>query len=115
MDPARLCPTEEDPMSSRTSTMKADRANRLLPAFSGSLARLGALLMLAACSSGTIPTLGTFDTEAQVLERNAATRIGILYGLWHCPAADTIYTASLADGPRGAFHWWGRPQLGYYC
>ncbi|MFC1890713.1 hypothetical protein ACFL4G_13250 [Thermodesulfobacteriota bacterium] len=50
------------------------------------------------------------------------TKIGIFYSLWHCPIAHgTIYDISeiLAGhqgwGPVNAFHYWDRPQAGYYC
>jgi len=54
-----------------------------------------------------------------------ATKFGILYSLWHCIALSRVqgqpYNVAEALsgrrpwGPVPEFHFWGEPQLGYYC
>jgi hypothetical protein len=71
---------------------------------------------------------GAEETSAQS-RTTAGQKIGIFYLLWHCPASSsTRYNSSgiiydnskiLAGtepwGPIHAFHWWGKPDAGYYC
>jgi len=55
-----------------------------------------------------------------------ATQFGIYYALWHCPESRvnlghdpydvTKILSGKGDwGPVGAWHWHGKPALGYYC
>ena len=58
-----------------------------------------------------------------------AWQIGIEYSLWHCPASSSrhyhpdgpvydisqILAGKQSWGPIHEFHWWGKPDAGYYC
>lgn len=44
------------------------------------------------------------------------TKFGIFYLIWHCLGTDAVYDISQNNlGPVPSFHWWSRPNLGYYC
>ena len=53
-----------------------------------------------------------------------SAKFGIFYSLWHCPFSEgsgAVYDISEAIagtqswGPIPSFHWWEKPQAGYYC
>jgi hypothetical protein len=56
-----------------------------------------------------------------------ATKFGIYYAVWHCPAAQgnsdgrpiydiaKILRGQGSWGPVPEFHWWSKPAAGYYC
>ncbi len=66
------------------------------------------------------PVTGT--TRAQSTP-NDDLPIGILYFLWHCNATakngqyniTRILDGQQSWGNNGAFHWWDKPDAGYYC
>lgn len=49
------------------------------------------------------------------------TQFGIFYTIWHCATKDNIHdTTKILMGEQNwgntaEFHWWGEPELGYYC
>lgn len=77
------------------------------------------VVALAACTSQQEPC------QQQPGGTMPDVKVGILYSLWHCPMREPdgrVFdnTEILADaghpwGPVLHWHWWGRPDLGYYC
>jgi hypothetical protein len=88
-----------------------------------------ALGLVAAVISVTISLANANDEHPHAAQSGAGQKIGIFYLLWHCPAStsphyrtsDAVYDTSriLAGkeewGPIHTFHWWGKPDAGYYC
>ena len=52
-----------------------------------------------------------------------STKIGIFYSIWHCPYVRSPYPFVVSKilageqewGPLGTVHFWGEPQVGFYC
>ncbi len=65
----------------------------------------------------------SFTCQQRVFDPNA-TRFGIFYHTWHCPAAHANPVHDLSEVQAGrqsyhpdhhTFYWWDQPQAGYYC
>ncbi len=75
------------------------------------------------CASGRerCDTARSICTERAV--DTTRTRFGIFYSTWHCRAARSrpvhdiseVLAGRQAWGDYGDFHYWGRPEAGYYC
>jgi hypothetical protein len=58
-----------------------------------------------------------------VTDNGANLPVGILYFLWHCQATSLNQQHNISEilngqsdwGAKGTFHWWDRPEEGYYC
>lgn len=65
----------------------------------------------------------SLPTPAEAGPARANKYVGIFYFLWHGAYPDNVHDISKllrvnpakpAYGPKGAFHWWGEPEAGYF-
>lgn len=83
------------------------------------------IILLAGIIGGVYLVQKTQIFRPKATGQPFSTQFGIMYSLWHCDinGNGTVnppdITETLAGRQQwrgvGAFHYWGRPQLGYYC